>query len=120
MEKVKVTKAVANSIEKLREAWGDAADHKMISVAFDDTDSWVSETHAELNEMDSMTLVKALTIGYEVESTPHDSVREAFEAATRSRESAVTDLYKNFQDGIRVGIVRTLRLLDIKIEGVEL
>ncbi|MED4579097.1 hypothetical protein P9480_10075 [Bacillus atrophaeus] len=72
--------------------------------------------------MDLMTLAAALVNGYEIEATPEEKVREYYEGTQRTRDEryAAGDLEgKRYHTGVSTGIIITLNILGIKIEGVN-
>ncbi|PAK29582.1 hypothetical protein CJ467_14385 [Bacillus velezensis] len=73
----------------------------------------------KLAKLDLLTLAAALINGYEVEATPEDRVREYF-AELQEKERAAQSRGVTFSlECEREGVINTLNLLGIKIEGVN-
>lgn len=75
---------------------------------------------AVLNDLSRVSLAAALINGYEIEKSREQKVREYYKANyakhERSKPYSDDDYYTT---GVLTGISRTLDLLDIKIEGVN-
>lgn len=106
MEKVKITREQADAIESMR-AKG-LPNSEIVS-------RHVHGDHIRVNNLKSMdtmsleALVIALYIGYEVEETPEDKVREYYNSFSDNQSG---EFGKSF-------VKRTLDLLNIKIVGVN-
>lgn len=74
--KVVIPREVADAIEYARKTLYEYADEEMIKCAFDPGDYWVSEKLKALNDIEPMTLVRALVNGYEIECMPREEVSE--------------------------------------------
>ncbi|OQV53337.1 hypothetical protein [Bacillus velezensis] len=82
------------------------------------TGEWLEHCYS-LNDLDILTLAAALVNGYEVEGTPEDRVREYF-AELQEKERAAQSRGVTFSlECEREGVINTLNLLGIKIEGVN-
>ncbi|MEB3692685.1 hypothetical protein VDJ78_00515 [Bacillus amyloliquefaciens] len=94
---------------------------------------WMLRSHAEyisgysdrwydghtFDDMDVTTLAAALINGYEVEATPEGRVREYY-AELQEKEQAAQSRGVTFSlECEREGVINTLNLLGIKIEGVN-
>lgn len=100
VEKVKVTKEVAEALAK--------TEYNFISVGATlrvHAVNGLTGTYAPLQALDIEKLAKALLIGYEIEKSPEEKVREYYEALTGSCD--------------RYAVQCTLDFLGIKIEGVN-
>jgi hypothetical protein len=98
--KVKLPKEVAKVIDNLLSHGAALED-----IIYDHvTSQW---TRDQFKELPLDTLIRALYIGYEVEQTPEDKVREYYEA------------HNNTHTYTRKAIAHVLNLLDIKIKGVN-
>lgn len=69
-------------------------------------------------------ILQALVIGFEVEQTPEDKVRELYEKASNKKSeiyhrSAVDFDEVELQNGIMQGIEAILKIYNIKISGVN-
>ncbi|MCV4329287.1 hypothetical protein [Bacillus velezensis] len=81
-------------------------------------DRWIEEFSC-LNDLDIMTLAAALVNGYEVEATPEDRVREYFAELQEKQRTAQSRGVTFSLECEREGVINTLNLLGIKIEGVN-
>ncbi|MEC3770790.1 hypothetical protein [Bacillus velezensis] len=72
-----------------------------------------------IGELDIMTLAAALLNGYEVEATPEDRVREYFAELQEKQRTAQSRGVTFSLECEREGVINTLNLLGIKIEGVN-
>ncbi|MED2979534.1 hypothetical protein P4284_23005 [Bacillus swezeyi] len=75
-----------------------------------------------LYDLDILTLAAALINGYEVEKTPEEKIREYYEEAQRrcKARSETGDIEGlRYNAGRGYGVVDTLDILGIKIEGVN-
>lgn len=109
-----ITKEQAKELEAYRRS-GDL-DIQILGAACDEV------LGGKLAKLDLLTLAAALINGYEVEATPEEKVREYFEATkTRRREKRdagdIED--QRYNSGKIDGVINTLNLLGIKIEGVN-
>ena len=66
-----------------------------------------------------LNYMQALVIGYEIEETPEDTVRNAFQHALNEIESLGDHPQVEHWKGMKSGIIITLGALNIKIEGVN-
>jgi hypothetical protein len=113
MDKVKITRKQAEVLEtelKSSHIQGDKSKFVKMYVNLGD-DDW--EQGYPLTCLDKDTLIRALYIGYEVEETPEDKVLKYFKSL-KSGEDWETANYQN-----ACGVVMTLDLLNIKIEGIN-
>ena len=85
-EKVELPKEVADAIESVRKDYGDEADEKILTVAFDPSDRWVGGLSVALNEFDRSTLIRALVNGYTVKRTAAEKVAGVLRTASRTHE----------------------------------
>lgn len=112
-EKVVITKKQAEAIELFIASghW----DKKDILVAHGkNIHGW--DKYKGINGMEFDTLAKALYIGYEVEPTPEDIIRNRYLEAKRLRNCCI---HKDYNQGQIDGIEMVLRTLKIKIEIKE-
>lgn len=112
-EKVKVTKEVANAIELAKEKHGDYLLHEVLRKL--ELNSKFRDELAPLNKLLNTQRVLAITVGYEIEHTPEDKVREIY--STYNVSDDVFPVY--FSCNIADVIIDVLDGLDIKIEGVN-
>ncbi|MCY8493711.1 hypothetical protein [Bacillus inaquosorum] len=85
------------------------------------TGEWQERCYS-LNDLDTLTLAAALVNGYEVEKAPEEKVREYFEKTKRTRDernSAGDHEGRRFHNGVLDGIISTISILGIQIEGVN-
>ncbi|KIV53967.1 hypothetical protein AM501_12965 [Aneurinibacillus migulanus] len=107
MDKVKLTKKQAEIIESIKDGtddianflthWHTAQDKVMVATKENFTPS---------------LLMKAWEHGYEIDLTPEEKVREFF-------DSFPNVIPTSFNHGVKAGVVKTLDLLGIKIEGIN-
>ncbi|MCP1355430.1 DUF1642 domain-containing protein [Aneurinibacillus migulanus] len=102
MEKVKLPKEVAKSIEDLREIGADNWDIVFTFASGDEYHNHLVEFAKEHTDR----FLQALVNGYEIEMTPEEKVYEYYHEHTENSDE-------------KVGVCRTLNLLGIKIEGVN-
>lgn len=122
MEKVKVTKEVAEAIELVKPY--NTLD-QIVKVSALNKWGGDEDDYAEcLNscQLPLNTLITALYIGYEVEESPEDKASEAFLDALKKRRQAHDDedndasyFYKGYMTGIRF----MAETFDIKVVGVN-
>lgn len=119
-DKVTIPKEVAGAIEELRtnvesdiDLIASISERKIapqIKIS-----NWLNVN--DWAERESL-LLSALVNGYEVEKTPEDRVRELYdEQVALEKETQGRD--ESYHFGKQRGIIATLRLLDMKIEGVN-
>jgi hypothetical protein len=105
--KVLLTKEQAEALESSLDLQGCK---KADVVEWHATNLWDGKRKA-LNQFPLDTLIRALYVGYELEMSPEEKVREFFEAVNGGEFS--------YNAGIRKGIIQTLELLGKKIKGVN-
>lgn len=107
MTRVKMPKNVAQEIVRLRNDGRSNADvyAQITEVPISPAERTVSRS----------SLMEALVNGYEVERTPHEELREYYESLNTT--GWPSDAYVD--SGRRNGIKETLRILGIKVEGVN-
>lgn len=106
-----ITKEQAKELEAYRRS-GDL-DIQILGAACDEV------LGGKLAKLDLLTLAAALVNGYEVEATPEDRVREYY-AELQEKERAAQSRGVTFSlECEREGVINTLNLLGIKIEGVN-
>ena len=70
---------------------------------------WIAE-YDSLNWMVTETLIKALYIGYEVVKTPEEKLIDYYKELNLNEDSSAD---------IAFGIIKTLKILGIKVEGIN-
>jgi NTP pyrophosphatase (non-canonical NTP hydrolase) len=124
VEKVKLPREVAEAIREF-ERCGDTRYDLMCAVLGNGNSKSATELrqYVESDDCAFNTLIQALANGYEVEETPEDKVREYFK---RLDDKAKIDAKMSSEYSVRthetfeiVGILTTLKMLNIKIEGVN-
>ncbi|ASB64746.1 hypothetical protein ACWGRE_07365 [Bacillus velezensis] len=100
---------------------------------FGHEDDWILRSHADFlsghaprwydghtfDDMDVTTLAAALINGYEIEGTPEDRVREYYDELQEKQRTAQSRGVTFSLECEREGVINTLNLLGIKIEGVN-
>jgi hypothetical protein len=109
LEKARITKSQAKALEHWLEKYAGGKEELIRTHVVGST--WIDDSEA-LNSMSLERLVVALYIGYEVERSPEEQVKELF------------DLHRGFKNhdyhrGAASGMQETLYALNIKIEGVN-
>jgi hypothetical protein len=116
--KVTVTQAVADAIES---ALANQNGEKAMVVSRHTGFRWCAPEHQILNAISLDTLVRALYIGYDVEETAHDRIRDTYKRRLAEGTFAhidrtlVSSRSLAFADGIKFA----LNELGVKIEGVN-
>lgn len=103
--KVTLPREVARALEMCVKRYGEKTTLKYHA---EDTNSWKNAVSA-LNGFDLMTLASALVNGYTIETTPEEMVREYYDSFGGSPSAQER----------KQGVVDTLNLLGIRIEGVN-
>ncbi|NME91527.1 hypothetical protein [Bacillus velezensis] len=106
-----ITKEQAAELETYRRS-GDL-DIQILGAACDNV------LGGKLAKLDLLTLAAALVNGYEVEATPEDRVREYFAELQEKQRTAQSRGVTFSLECERDGVINTLNLLGIKIEGVN-
>lgn len=116
VEKLKVSREVADAIEKLSDL-----DASQILMAHSIEGGWPQKTNA-LNGLSMEQLAIALIVGYEVEMTPHEEIAKEY-ANAKAEESlgyVLKDELLAFRNlGVVKGIEFTLNTLGITVKGVN-
>lgn len=116
MDKAKITRGQANAIESKR----NRDDGQAVWSNKDFAEAYIlgiGDTQKIIRQLPFDTLMMVLIVGYEVEETPEDKVREYYKKnANREAPDTYSTAHKL---GTRDGILGTLSLLNIKIEGVN-
>jgi hypothetical protein len=120
MNKPKLTKEQAKAMEEIaklieEDNWYGAYDSKATVVQFKLEGRVFAAERSPVNELSNDDFIAALYVGYEVEQTPEEKVREYFE------RSKPVGHHCEMQPGdFKVmAIKHTLNLLGITIEGVN-
>ena len=118
MEKVTVSKEVAEAIEVLRKVG--KTDEEIVRVLANPNDRWLTAELQPLNEAPLANVIKAIFIGYEVEKAPEDAVREYFEELVGCEDALEHNgaSGSQFRQGWQ-SVKHTLELLGIRIKGVN-
>jgi len=115
LEKVKVSREVAEAIERVK------AECESVEVVIkhlslnDDSQS----DYKILSDIPFKVLISALVNGYETEMTPEQSVVKLFKESLEKYRDAQSRIDLDYFDGFTDGIREVLDLLNIKIEGVN-
>ena len=120
MNKVVLTKEQAKSMDELIETWGTDVDEKYRNKTLirEKTENlWFSSEYQSAKTIPDEDFIAALHYGYEVENTPEEKLREYWEGLNELHDGGA-----RFPDDygiIMTGVQETLRILGIKIEGVN-
>lgn len=120
MEKVTVPKEVAEAIEGLRDQGTTISNiFRMVEHGV-----FVEEVHPITkhfrNDLDE--LMRALVIGYQVEQTPEEKLREYYDNIKRLSEKAHAEADHDYESEMlseMLGIKTTVDILGISIEGIN-
>lgn len=115
-EKLKVSREVADAIEKLN------SNFNQIMKIHSSFEKWGDGAKQVLNSLTTKELAIALIVGYEVEMTPHEVIAKKYRGAKHGREIALEAGENDtalFNRGVMAGIKHTLRTLEITVEGVN-
>lgn len=116
MKKIIVTKEVASIIESAKK---EGSVGRLVALVAE-KDPIAVEEFLPVLEIGLHSLMHSLVIGYEVEKTPEENVREYYENLkdTENRLEEVGQCGSQFRQGWQ-SVEETLELLGIKIEGVN-
>ncbi|MED4523580.1 hypothetical protein P9257_05000 [Bacillus velezensis] len=106
-----ITKEQAKELEAYRRS-GDL-DIQILEAACDEV------IGGKLAKLDLLTLAAALLNGYEVEATPEDRVREYYDELQEKQRTSQSRGVTFSLECEREGVINTLNLLGVKIEGVN-
>lgn len=110
MKKVKVSRSVGDLIVTLTEGYNN---EEIVSLYT------AKSLVKEIYEIRLDTLIRALYIGYEVEQTPEDKVKEYYSNLIRLRNESPTPAISGDLYGKMDAVKKVLNLLNIKISGVN-
>ena len=120
MEKVKLPREVAEAIEYLceKESSNYKVAHRVFYSMRGEPD-YPGQIVYEYFNGDMDELIKVLINGYEIEQTPEDALRMYYDHCEKKKSQAVfTPEYKEYLGKI-IGIRMALKILGIKIEGIN-
>lgn len=116
MEKIKLTRKQAKAIEALI---GESHLESAISLTlykFREQKKWNREELLSLNELSYEQILQALYVGYEVEETKEERLFTLFKEV---EEKSMLGDEDNYFYGYCSGIKETLKILKIKIKGIN-
>ncbi|WP_056683702.1 hypothetical protein [Cytobacillus solani] len=115
-KKVTLPREVAEAIEMYLGEFG----KKTLLYTFCNpkTFGWTPK-YSAFHKLDLDTLMSALVNGYEIEKSPEEKVREYLNETERCRVNADTSSHYQFFRGRTEGVIVTLNLLGIQIEGIN-
>lgn len=114
-EKLKVSREVADAIEKLSR--NDVSTDRWLKMH--SNGEWGSAEKRPLNTLSLEEFARALIVGYEAELTPHEIIKADYENVLNHRKTTHNDYKERFFDGYLVGVEDTLATLGITIKGVN-
>jgi hypothetical protein len=105
-EKVKLTKAQSEAIDSVYAAqhW---SPQEFIAQHAVNSNQWVKPCDV-LNEMELDTLIRAFYIGYEVQMSPEEGIKDYYDSLNRYDKCEEAEVVK-----------KTFNILKIKIKGVN-
>ena len=115
VEKMKVSQEVADAIEYLK-TLGSIEDILVIHSI--DADGWAREAKV-VNVLTLSELATALIVGYEVEMTPHERIAYEYNYHQERAKDEKNGREKWVGKGYVRGVQRTLKNLNITVEGVN-
>lgn len=123
MEKVKISKEVADAIRLWLLNHEESSKAEFIRVFTYDKGEWWEEYKA-LNKIDLDTLIRALYIGYEVDLTPGDRLLKLYNKVGKEYDDEYdkedSDCEKlRCLSSYRIGIRDSVNILGIKIVGIN-
>ncbi len=113
-EKVKVSREVEQALNAALEEYDGDKNLVIENHNYD----WVFEC-AVLNNFDTLEIARMLINDYEVEQTPEEEIAEVYQEAKQNFRFKKSISNAAFNEGICDGIITTLDLLNIKIDGVN-
>ena len=118
MDKIILSKRVAVALEK---ALSNNFNNKGIvlkthaDILFnEDLSRWKGDNYKYLNELSLEDMAIALYVGYEVEETPEEKIKEHYDVFTNKEQ--FLDVFIN---GYELGVKNTLYELGVEIEGIN-
>ena len=109
MEKIKVEKEIFEALK----FWEERNRNSLEDVLYirQHQGGFISQKLAPINNLSIEDLCKCLIIGYELEETPEEKLLDLY-------KNSVINGYEGVQ--FRRGINETLKILDIKVKGINL
>ncbi|UED81058.1 hypothetical protein FH508_0003980 [Lysinibacillus sp. CD3-6] len=116
-EKVKVSHKVAEAYQELL----DKHEGNSLAVVYEWSEKILAhKTNCVLKDIDWFTLLALITGGYEVfDVTPEEDIAEIYLNSKQNIKTQKSVSNKAFNEGVCDGIITTLNLLNLKIEGVN-
>ncbi|MFJ3386298.1 hypothetical protein [Lysinibacillus sp. NPDC086135] len=116
-EKVKVSREVVEAYQELL----DKHEGNSLAVVYEWSEKLLPhKTDSVLKNIDWDTLLDLITGNYEViEVTPEEEIAEFYHEAQQNFKLKKSKSNSAFNEGVCDGIITTLNLLNIKIEGVN-
>lgn len=115
MDKVKLTKNQAKALEIAMRIYKPV---KILLQHGNDPNNWLDEVSA-LGTLDFDTLVKAIYIGYDVELSPQEKLSSKYEVVKSLIANEKDKENKSYFEGVKDGIEIAVKLLELKIEGIN-
>ncbi|SDX64459.1 hypothetical protein [Salimicrobium album] len=117
MNKVTLTKQQAEALQSMLR---DGCEKENVIKFLAREDKFVSEVHEPLNNMPILEIAAAIINGYDVEQTPEEKLKDYYDE--HNIDNFINDDFSgpiNVAKGRRDGILKTLAVLDIEIEGIN-
>ncbi|MEK5331526.1 hypothetical protein [Lysinibacillus sp. FSL W8-0992] len=116
-EKVKVSNKVAEAYQELL----DKHEGNSLAVVYEWSEKILPhKTDSVLKDIDWFTLLALMTGGYEVlDVTPEEEIAEIYLNSKQNIKTKKSVSNNAFNEGVCDGIITTLNLLNMKIEGVN-
>lgn len=116
-EKVKVSHKVAEAYQELL----DKHEGNSLAVVYEWSEKLLPhKSDSVLKDVDWFTLLALMTGGYEVlDVTPEEEIAELYFHARQNIKTKKSTSNTAFNEGVCDGIITTLNLINMKIEGVN-
>lgn len=129
-EKLKVSREVADAIEKFIHYWvkdfGKTEEEVKVrlirthnELKYEGWDNYQCGSYKALADISTFDLMQVLVNGCEVEMTPYEIIKADYEKALNHRKTTHNNNEERFLDGYLVGVRDILATLCITIEGVN-
>jgi hypothetical protein len=117
VELMTVSKEVAEALEKVKE---DQKNNfaRIVEYHVEESPEWSSEL-APLNSLSLDSMIRALYIGYEVEKTPEEKIKELFDSYGPQLTGFRAGHHEPDDERVQMGIKLTLDKLGMKVEGIN-
>lgn len=113
-EKAKLTSVQAKKLEKFMKFRASIED--AVETYIQKSDTWVDE-YVPLKEMGFKKFLQAAVHGYDVVINKHEDLKQRFDSCIPAMSGTPWSIPAN-KNAFREGIITTLKVLEIEVEGV--